>query len=167
MNVLITGRPGIGKTTLVRKIAMSFAGRAGGFYTEEIRKNGIRTGFRIKTLDGKTGILSGIDITSPCRVGKYKVDLANFEDVALPAIESAINDSRTVIIDEIGPMELFSAKFKKTVIKALDSPGNVIATIKLKGSGFIDAVKSRADVNIYTIDPDNRNSILEDILEII
>jgi nucleoside-triphosphatase len=55
-NILLTGHPGVGKTTLIHKVLslMSGEGReesASGFYTEEIREGGSRKGFRIKTLD--------------------------------------------------------------------------------------------------------------------
>ncbi|PYK36728.1 MAG: hypothetical protein DME60_13840, partial [Verrucomicrobia bacterium] len=36
--VLLTGRPGCGKTTLIKRVVSNLARRAGGFYTEEIRQ---------------------------------------------------------------------------------------------------------------------------------
>jgi len=164
MNIFISGRPGAGKTTLIKEVVHQLGIKAGGFYTEEIRKREKgRVGFRIKTLDGKRGILASVDITSPYKVGKYKVNLEDFERVALPAIESAIASHQTIIIDEIGPMELFSKQFKEIVLKALDSPNQLIATIKLKGSNFIDTLKSRDDVVIYNLTFDNKKEILEKI----
>lgn len=167
MNILITGRPGIGKTTLIKQIFQKVGKRAGGFYTEEIRKEDQRIGFRIKTLDGKTGILSGIDIDSPYRVGRYRVNLPDLEKVALVAIEDALESSEIIIIDEIGPMELFSQRFKDLVLKSLDSSNHVIATIKSKGKRFIDKVKSRSDVMIFNLNSSNREDILRRILEAI
>lgn len=165
MNILITGRPGSGKTTLIREISQRICGKAGGFYTEEIREAGRRIGFKVKALDGKTGLLSGIDVKSPHKVGKYKVDLEDFESIALPAIEGALCNSKIVIIDEIGPMELFSAKFKEIVLKALDSPSAVIATIKLKGSKFIDKIRSRGDIILFDISQTDKKDILKAVLQ--
>lgn len=165
MNILITGRPGTGKTTLLKEILQKTGKDAAGFYTAEIRKKGQRTGFSIKTLDGKTGILSGIDIDSPYRVGKYKVNLLDFERIAIVAIEDALSSSKVIIIDEIGPMELFSQKFKDIVLKALDSPNQVIATIKLNGSKFIDKIKSRSDVDIFNLSANNKEEILGNIIK--
>jgi nucleoside-triphosphatase len=165
MNILITGRPGVGKTTLIKEISHKIGENKGGFYTEEIRKSGRRIGFRIKTLDGKTGLLSGIDVESPYRVGKYKVDLEDFENTALPAVEDALSNSKAVIIDEIGPMELFSRRFKELVVKALDSPNPVIATIKLKRSKFIDKVKTRDDTVLYDLGRTDKEEILAAVLK--
>ena len=86
--------------------------------------------------------------------------MQSFENIALPAVEEALAHAKTVIIDEIGPMELFSAKFKDVVLKALDSPNPVIATIKSKGSGFISRLKSRPDISLYTLTRDNYADIL-------
>lgn len=160
---MITGRPGVGKTTLIKEIAEELGNRTGGFYTEEIRKSGERIGFRINTLDGKRGILSGIDIDSPYRVGKYKVNLPEFERIALPAIEDGLSSSKVIVIDEIGPMELFSQRFKEVLLEALDSPNQVIATIKLRGSKFIDKIKSRRDVAIFNLRLKNRSDVLKEI----
>lgn len=167
MNILITGRPGTGKTSLIKEILQRMGKRAGGFYTEEIRKKGQRIGFKIRTTEEKAGILSGIDIDSPYKVGRYRVNLPDFEKIALTSIEAGLKSSKIIIIDEIGPMELFSQKFKELVLKALDSPNQVIATIKLKGSKFIDKVKSRSDVVIFNLDSRNREDILKNILEAI
>lgn len=165
MNILITGKPGIGKTTLIKEISQKIGKKAAGFYTEEIREGSQRKGFKIKTLDGKTGILSGIDVKSPYRVGKYKVDLEGFENIALPAIENALSSSKTIIIDEIGPMELFSKRFKDVVLKALDASNPVVATIKHKGSKFIDKIKSRDDIVLYDFSQTDKNDILKAVNE--
>lgn len=165
MNILITGKPGIGKTTLIKGIIQKIGEKAGGFYTEEVRKAGQRIGFIIKTLDGKEGLLSCIDVDSPYKVGKYKVDLESFENIALPAIENALRNSKIIIIDEIGSMELFSAKFKDMVLKALDSSSPVIATIKHKGSKFVDKIKSRDDVILLDLNQTDKKDILKAVLQ--
>lgn len=165
MNILITGKPGIGKTTLIKGIIQKIGEKAGGFYTEEVREDGQRIGFQIKTLDGKIGMLSSTNIKSPYNVGKYKVDLESFENIALPAIENALRNSKIIIIDEIGPMELFSTKFKDMVLKALDSSNHVTATIKHKGSKFIDKIKSRDDVILLDLNQTDKKDILKSVLQ--
>jgi len=75
-NILITGLPGTGKTTLLRKIAEELKPfHPVGFFTSEIREANTRKGFELRSLNGKKGLLAHVDITSPYRVGKYKVDV--------------------------------------------------------------------------------------------
>ncbi|MCX8127048.1 MAG: AAA family ATPase, partial [Dehalococcoidia bacterium] len=96
--ILITGKPGCGKTTLLRRAVAESGVAAGGFYTEEVREHGERQGFRIVTLDGRSAVLSYVGIRSPYRVGRYGVDLVALESVAVPAIYGAIAWSEVVVI---------------------------------------------------------------------
>jgi nucleoside-triphosphatase len=163
-NILITGLPGVGKTTLIKNIVEALKDlRPVGFYTAEIREGGIRKGFELISLDGRKGLFSHTDIQSPHRVGKYKVDVKGFE-AFLGSIPLLKPSTRLVIIDEIGKMECFSERFKECLIECLNSEKWVIATIALKGSGIIEEIKKRKDVKLFEITQGNRNSLLPDIL---
>jgi len=163
-NILITGLPGVGKTTLINNIVEALKDlRPAGFYTAEIRRSGIRKGFELISLDGKKELLSHTDIQSPYRVGKYKVDVKRFEDFlsSLPLLNLS---TRLIVIDEIGKMECFSDQFKNLLKEILDSDKCLIATIALKGSGIIEEIKKRRDVKLFEITQGNRNSLLPKIL---
>ena len=164
-NILITGVPGIGKTTLINKISDKLKDyHSVGFFTTEIREEGIRKGFELVSLDGRRGILSHTEIKSPYRVGKYKVDVRGFEDflVSIPFLGS---ETKLIIIDEIGKMECLSDKFKNLVRQIFDSDKMLIATIALKGEGFIANLKNRGDVKLFELTHGNRDSLLPEILK--
>jgi nucleoside-triphosphatase len=164
-NLFVTGLPGVGKTTLIKKLSEALATfHPAGFYTSEIREEGVRKGFELSTLEGSKGLLSHINTQSPHRVGKYSVDVKEFEDF-LDAIPFFNPVTHLVIIDEIGKMECFSEKFKKLLREILDSETSVIATIALKGSGFIAEIKERKDVKIFEITKKNRYFLFLDILK--
>lgn len=150
-NILITGLPGCGKTTLVKEIATLVHDMCpAGFYTEEIRVAGTRQGFALVCLDGQRGVLAGVDIESPFRVGKYRVDLSGFETFLNKcALKPA--GPPLVIVDEIGKMECLSLLFRHTIEEVLDSDVPCIATIALRGDRFIEAIKKRKDVTIITM----------------
>lgn len=164
-NMLITGLPGAGKTTLIRKIAEELkVCRPVGFYTLEIREGGVRKGFELVSLDDRRGLLSHVNIKSPYRVGRYRVDIKGFEDF-IDSTSFFDTKSGIIIIDEIGKMECMSEKFKTLLKEILDSEKTVIATIALRGGGFIEEIKKRNNVNIIEINESNRDSLLFEILK--
>lgn len=165
-NILITGRPRVGKTTLIKHCAGILGERAGGFYTEEIRGEGVRgrRGFRLDTMDGKTGILAEVDVASSYRVGRYGVHLDVMDTLASAAIQAAIDEKDWILIDEIGKMEEGSRRFKKVLIEALDSPKRVLATIRCHDSPFTYSIKQREDVELIKLTVPGREGIYKDIV---
>jgi len=163
-NLLITGLPGVGKTTLIQKLSEALKSfHPVGFYTDEIRQGGERKGFELISLEGKRGLLSHKEIRSPYKVGQYKVDVKGFEDF-LGSISFFIPSTRFIIIDEIGKMECLSLQFERILKEILDSEKWVIGTIALKGSGLIAGVKERKDVRLFEITKKNRDSLFSEIL---
>ena len=163
-NLLITGLPGVGKTTLIKKISEALKSlHPVGFYTAEIREGGERKGFELISLEGRRGLLSHKEIRSPYKVGQYNVDIKGFEDF-IDSIFFFNPLTRLIIIDEIGKMECLSDQFKRLLKEILDSEKWVITTIALKGSGLIAEVKERNDVRLFEITKKNRDSLFSEIL---
>jgi nucleoside-triphosphatase len=163
--ILLTGRPRVGKTTIIKEVVKRLPGRAGGFYTEEIKERGQRQGFRIVTLDGQEGLLAHVNVSSRYRVSKYGVDLVSLEKVGVTAIQHAIVVSDYVVIDEIGKMELFSAAFKEAVLAAVESDKLVLGTIMLRSHPWADAIKSHPQVNLIKVTVANRNTAVHLVLD--
>ena len=163
-NLLITGLPGVGKTTLIKKLSDALESfHPVGFYTEEIREGGVRKGFELISLEGRRELLSHKEIRSPFQVGQYQVDIKGFENF-LGSISFFSPSTRLIIIDEIGKMECLSVRFQKILKEILDSKKWVMATVALKGSGLIAEVKDRKDVKLFEITRKNRDSLLFEIL---
>lgn len=166
-NILITGVPGSGKTTLVKRVIENYSGPAGGFYTQEIRNRGQRQGFEIVTLNGERATLAHIDIESPVNVSKYGVDTSTLDEVAVKAIQTAIQIDGLIVIDEIGPMEIASPLFREVLIESLDSDSDVLATISKRGLSFTEKVKSRPDVTLIELNRKNRDRLVGVILNML
>ncbi len=160
---LLTGRPGTGKTSLIREAVAGLGDKAGGFYTEEIRTGGVREGFRLVTLDGQQAILAHTGIKSPYRVSRYGVDIEGLERVGVPALEKAAQQGKLVVVDEIGKMELFSERFREAVLKILESPVKVLGTIMLSPHPWADELKGRPQVKLVELTRGNRQEVREEL----
>ena len=158
--VLLTGRPGCGKTTLIKRVVNKLKLPAGGFYTEEIREHGQRVGFKFVTLAGEETVLAHVDFKTPQHLGKYGLDLSGLETVGVAALREAMRVRQLVVLDEIGPMELRSAIFRDIVTKAFDTGVPILATITARSFPFSDALRKRSDVNVIEVRPNNREQLV-------
>ena len=164
--VLLTGASGVGKSTLIQRVMERLAVPVGGFFTREVRRNGQRAAFEIVTLDGHTATLATIDaaasIAREKRLAQYRVNLDAVDHVAVPAIQRARALGALVIVDEIGPMEIFSRAFCETVQILLDDADcAVLGTIVARPYRFADAVKKHPRVQLVTVTHANRDVLVE------
>ena len=151
-NILITGNPGVGKTTLIRDIISRLDASAGGFYTAEVRdERGRRWGFRIVDLDGGEDVLASVEVTSQRRVSKYGVDVAAVDRIGVTAVRDALRNKEMVVIDEIGRMELASEQFRNVAMKALDHRKPLLGTIPIKDTGMAKKLKERQDTTVVKL----------------
>ncbi len=164
-NFLVTGRPGIGKTTCVMKtvdILRSRGVNVGGMVTLEQRREGRRIGFKVVDLaSGKSAWLARVDVPGSVKVGKYTVLLGNLKRVGVEAIRRALDSADVIVVDEIGPMELKSRSFRDAVWDALESSKPVLATIHVAASRnlFGRYVYTREDIETYGVSLRNRDDL--------
>jgi nucleoside-triphosphatase len=163
--LLLAGIPGIGKTTVVKRVATSLADlNISGFYTEEIRDRNVRQGFAMVTFNGDRIVMAHVNYDSAFRVGKYGIDIAVIDKTVQTALVEK-GDTDLFIIDEIGKMECFSTLFVQKMKSLMDSGKPVLATIALKGTDFIAEVKNRAGTVYWEITKKNRDEMVERAVE--
>lgn len=165
--ILLTGRPGVGKTTVIRKVVARLGERCGGFYTAEMRQRGRRVGFRIVTLDGREGVLAHVDIRGRPRVGRYGVNLRDLDEIGVAALRDALTTREVVVVDEIGKMELFSPAFKEVVLAAIEGPKAVLGTIMLKPHPWADRIKSLPRVTVLEVTRANRDTLPKRVVKLL
>ena len=159
LRIFVTGPAGVGKTTLVERVAKEvdrWGYIVGGMITREVRRGGRRVGFKIMALDtGEEGTLASIRGTSHLpgvSFGKYVVHVDEIERVAVPAIKRALVEADLIVIDEIGPMEYESDDFIKVVGEVLKSEKPLLAVVHRH---FVDRFRPLGEV--HTLSFENRN----------
>ena len=168
--IFITGRPGIGKTSVLMRAVdeLRKAGyRVGGMISHEVRERGSRVGFKIiNLLTNREGWLAHVKQPKGPKVSKYRVKLEDLEIIGAGSIREAIRIADIIVIDEVGPMELFSEAFKEAVKEAIESGKPVIGTIHYRARDpLIDAIKSREDAEVMTVTLMNRDYLHKSIIE--
>lgn len=164
-HLLLTGPPGIGKTTVIQRVAERLPGRRlRGFYTEEIRQAGERRGFCAATFGGEEVVIAHVDLRGAPRVGRYGVDV--------PAIDRLVDRTLTddeaadlFLVDEIGKMESLSPRFVATIERLLDGRRPIVATIGQRGGGLMARVRGRADIELWQVTGGNRDQLPARVLE--
>ncbi|MGQ9622732.1 MAG: nucleoside-triphosphatase [Candidatus Caldatribacteriaceae bacterium] len=165
MRVIVLGRPGTGKTTLVKLLVEHFPGFFRGFYTEEIRRGAQRFGFRIVTLSGKLGMLAAKEGNSSFRVGSYRVFVEEFERLVLPELEEALKRRIPIVVDEIGKMELYSLRFAELIETIWKEAPLVLATSCLPELPQVKELLRKGMTERLFLNQGNREEIFRVLLE--
>ena len=77
----------------------------------------------------------------------------------MEAITNAVTSSDVIIIDEIGPMELHSQKFKEAIRKAAESSKVVVGVVHWKAvDSLVTEVKRRDDAEVHLVTLENREN---------
>jgi len=163
MRIAITGRPGVGKTTLVERVLASVSLDAGGMLTKEVRKCGHRIGFAvIDVATGARGTLAGLHEPSGPRVGRYTVNVSDLERVGIGAIREALSHRELIVIDEVAPMEAASPAFFPAVEEALRSAKHLLVVTHAHfDHPLVHEIRRRFE--LYRVKMGNRDALVEPI----
>lgn len=168
--IFLTGPPGIGKTTVLLKAVeklRSMGFKVGGMMSREVRERGVRVGFKIVDLStGREGWLAHVRQPVGPKISKYRVNLSDLESVGVKSVREAVLNADLIVIDEVGPMELFSKPFRDAVKAALESGKPVLGTIHYRARDpLVTMIKSREDVEVLKVTAVNRGHLHETITE--
>jgi nucleoside-triphosphatase len=162
-NFLLTGPPGCGKTTVIRRLAERLGDlRLAGFYTQELREQGQRVGFEAISISGRRALLAHVRSVARHRVGCYGVEPDQFEPLVQEELARA-RDVNAYLIDEVGKMELFCPAFVEAVPRLLCNAVPVVLTVAQRGQGLIAQIKARAEVRLVTVTEENRDALPEEL----
>jgi nucleoside-triphosphatase len=168
MNIVITGNPRCGKTTLCEKVIERLEKkgiRCGGVICPEIRMEGKRIGTnavdvttgedRIMAMSRDKAEFEGVDI------GGYRLSIEGIE-FGKNAIERSTGCD-LIVIDEIGALELTNNGLMEMAEKALDSEDNTLTIVRSKlKKTFLDRFGDREFI-VFDVNEDNRDRLPEEI----
>jgi nucleoside-triphosphatase THEP1 len=165
LKLFLTGDPGCGKTTVLRRVIDRLRGgvEMSGFLTEEFLKSGRRKGFRGVTLSGQEFLLADRDLDSPMRVGPYGVSLEGLDTIGLDSLRPD-PQTRLLVLDEVGKMESFSEPFRERVQELLDDPTPLLATVAVHGVGFPKRVRQDSRITLVRMRRRGRDAMVGEIL---
>jgi len=166
---LVTGPPGIGKSTVVSRVVLTLKSAGvivGGCTTSEMKSGGVRTGFEIRDLtSGRSGVLASTSTKFGPRVGRYRVNLTDLAKIGAAGLEAASGSSEVVVVDEVGPMELVSPEFRRAVLRCIDSGRPILAVVHERlQDDLLNELRERATAR-YTLSVENRDEASEELGE--
>jgi nucleoside-triphosphatase len=153
-HVFLTGEIQVGKSTSIRKFLADTGALADGFVSRVIPANGRRELY-ISRFDSRSGMPERRLAATVGHPGA-RTFLDVFDGYGAEIINSS-GKYGLVIMDELGPLEENALAFKSAVIEKLNGPARVLGVIKKKESAFLDSVRERADVELITVTPENRD----------
>ena len=168
---MVTGQPSCGKTTLVKTLVELVPELdphlcVSGFVTDEVLRRGARVGFDVVSVPEPTarGPLARKGAASRHKTGAYGVDVDAFERVALPLLAAHAGRRRLIVIDEIGRMEMHSAKFAEAVVALFDDADTLLlGSVAAPRYGHVvplaEDIKARSDVCTLHLKTSTRDGV--------
>lgn len=163
--LFLTGKPSIGKSTLLEKVMNIFHQSTDlkivGFITRDIRNDtGDRIGFETSTLDNKrTGQLA-----TKNGDGTYELNHETMNTVIIPTLLEGIESADLLVIDEIGPIQLQNVEFKKTIDLILEKRDlSVIGIVALQGHPYLSRIHQHYRTGLFEVTEANREQLVTKI----
>lgn len=172
MKLLLTGAPRTGKSTLLRRLAETYHGNAGGVIVAEVTgAGGRRCGFELQVVWSAPGarlqVLERVELAAAAdrpgapKVGRYAVNPGALA-LAVQALDGAMHEGGLVVIDEIGPLQALSPEFRDAVLRCLDGPCHLLGTLSAQSEDpFVMQVRARPGVRVLEVTRQNRFHLAE------
>jgi nucleoside-triphosphatase THEP1 len=96
-------------------------------------------------------------------VGPYGVTLEGLESIGLEAL-TPIGETRLIVLDEVGKMESFSARFRSRVEELLAGDVPLLGTVAAHGVGFVKRVRKDTRVTLVRMRVEGRRGLAGEIV---
>ncbi|NMB07445.1 MAG: hypothetical protein GX981_03520 [Tissierellia bacterium] len=163
-NLFLTGKKGVGKSTIINKIIEKVNCSIGGYITEKQVENNIKT-FTIISLYNNKDRYPIAKINE--KNFEKKIFTDNFKHHIPLTLDKSLKNRDLIILDELGFMENNIEPFTGKIYEILDSNNVVFGVLKDYNCTFLNNIKSRDDVLVIEITQNNRDTIEQEIINIL
>lgn len=171
MIILLTGKPGIGKSTVIEKFIRLNTLPSTWVVTTAILQpeTGLRLGFQANNSDGEEQIISHKKTIQSDKVigeNRVDVDIEAVDAMFANALDQAIqSNEKLVIIDEIGPIQLLSEEFSDSLKHAFSTHADIVASIHYSDERLSEYRTSPNNL-LLEVTEDNRNMLPDALVAI-
>ena len=167
-HIFLTGEKQVGKSTLWRKVLERVEISPSGFQTLEYLVNDRFRGYRLHCL-GSVPEAFGNDVPISVFLRK-KCHLAvpeSFDIFGAELLRLALKKGGYIMMDELGTFEQDSPAFRQAVVDCLDGNCHVLGVLQKADDPFLEEIIRRPDVQVFTVTPENRDALLEPLMEVL
>lgn len=163
-NIFLTGEKHIGKSTLIQSILDKLNLPVGGYVTERVTGNN-KTTYIVRSLYNSSESYTIANVNTVDRSREVFMD--SFDVGIVSILEKSFENRNLIVLDELGFFENDSRIFKHKVFELLDSNKIILGVIKDYNCEFLNDIKKRDDVLLIRITKENREEILNELINTI
>ena len=164
MHILLTGAPGVGKSTLIDRLTAALDVPVGGFRTkkEAPRPDGLCPVYIHPAAEERHFGADNLAGLCAVRVAARYPEV--FETLGTVYLDTP---APLIVMDELGILEKDAAAFQQKVLSLLGGDRPVLAAVKAKDTPFLSAVRSCPKARLFTVTEDNRDALFDEILPLL
>ena len=163
-NLFLTGKIGVGKSTILKNALKEFDISIGGYITKRIF-DGYYRKYMVKSLYDSNEEYTIVRVDS--RDNSKEGFISSFENGVVSILDKSLKHRDLIVLDELGCAENNMNMFTSKVFQLLNSNKIVFGVLKDNNCKFLNDIKSRDDVVIIEITEENRDYISKEIIHIL
>lgn len=163
-HIFLTGEKQVGKSTILKKLLKEKKKAVCGFCTLPYEINGVRKGFYFHSMKEIAEFENDTPIS--VKMGKrqnYPLTEA-FETLGTAVLKAALESEEWMIADEVGKLERDAVFFQKMFFNCLDQKKLVLGVLQDTDTPFVNAIKERPDVEVWTVTQENREEVYQKLI---
>lgn len=166
VHALIVGSPGVGKSTLIRRIRQELGMPVFGYETkkEDLLADPEQGSPLYFYPAGKNHVQSEENLIGFCG-NKDFAAMGQVFDRFAPLLRGPVPEGHLVLLDEIGYLEREARDFQEAVLSLLSGDAPLIAAVKDKEAPFLNRVRTHPKCRCFYITEENRDSLYSEVLQ--